>query len=226
MGRLRRKPGTVETLQKYGELILILDGTPLAKGGWKEPLKQKKALFVELGTGKGGFLRGMALKHPDTGFIGMEKEPEVLLPAVRSAAESRLTNLRFVLGDVQELPQLFDPGEIDGLYIHFCDPWPKSRHQKRRLTHPDFLALYRAVAANNAVLRLKTDNEALFDYSLEQFTLAEMELTKVSRDYHAEGPETDEIMTEYETKFVASGLPIYCCEARFNRPTCGENCDE
>ena len=222
MGRLRRKPGTVETLRKYMDLVLILDGTAAEKTNWKEPLKQKHALFVELGTGKGNFLLEMAQKYPETGFVGMEKEPEVLLPAVRSTAEIGLKNLRFILGDVQELPQLFDSGEIDGLYIHFCDPWPKSRHQKRRLTHPDFLALYRAVASTGAFLRFKTDNEALFEYSLEQFASTGMELAEVSRDFHAGGTKVSELMTEYEAKFVSAGLPIYYCEARFEKQAVGE----
>jgi tRNA (guanine-N7-)-methyltransferase len=170
-----------------------------------------------LGTGKGQFLREMAQKHPAANFIGMEKEAGVLVQAVRKAQELELSNLKFILGDVQFLAQLFGPAEIDGLYIHFCDPWPKNRHDKRRLTHEDFLALYRQVLAPEGILRLKTDNRDLFDYSLGTFQAVGMDLLKVSYDFHADNPEDQPIMTEYEEKFSAAGLSVNCCDAKFGK---------
>ena len=207
----------VEALGRFPGLAVIADENFDGKGGWKQRFPQVGPLYLELGTGKGQFLRQMAQKHPEWNFIGLEKEPGVLLQAVRTAHELGLTNLKFVLGDVQWLDRLFGSSEVDGLYIHFCDPWPKSRHDKRRLTHESFLRLYRQILAPAGVLRFKTDNLDLFEYSLASFAAAGMELTCVARDIHAAGANDSAIMTEYEAKFSAAGLPVYYCEARFDK---------
>jgi len=208
-----------EILRGFVGTVVVFDENFVGRGEWKNSFPVPGPLYVELGTGKGQFLREMAQKHPEACFIGMEREPGVLVQAVRKAREMGLDNLKFILGDVQFLTQLFGPAEIDGLYIHFCDPWPKNRHDKRRLTHEDFLALYRQVMAPTGVLRLKTDNRDLFDYSLVSFEAIGMELQAVSYDFHADNLEPQPIMTEYEEKFSAAGLPVHFCEARFCKVT-------
>lgn len=207
----------VEILRQYPELVVVYEEGFSDQGRWQERFPRPGPLQVELGTGKGQFLRQMAQRYPDRCFIGMEKEPGILLQAVRKTDEMGLTNLKFVLGDVQFLSQLFAAAEIDGLYIHFCDPWPKSRHQKRRLTHQDFLAIYRKLLTAQGVLRFKTDNRPLFEFSLESFASAGMETLSVSFDLYADQQQADclAVMTEYEAKFVAAGLPIHYCTARF-----------
>ena len=215
MGRLRRRPGMVDALREYSDIVTVYDDSFSGRGQWKTRFPADGPLFVELGTGKGQYLRQAAEQNPTQCFIGMEREPGVLLQAVRKTRQMGLANLQFVLADVQYLPQIFAPGEIDGLYLHFCDPWPKSRHDKRRLTHPGFLAIYRAVLAAGGAVRFKTDNRPLFDYSLESFQGCGMALTAVSYDLHAEPVVSPLIMTEYEAKFAAAGLPIHYCEARF-----------
>lgn len=207
----------VEALAGFPELAVIANDEFDGKGGWKQRFPLAGPLYLELGTGKGQFLREMAQKHPEWNFIGLEKEPGVLLQAVRSAHAVGLKNLKFVLGDVQWLDRLFGPSEVDELYIHFCDPWPKSRHEKRRLTHKSYLRLYRQILAPTGNLRFKTDNLDLFEYSLASFAAAGMELTCVARDIHAAGANDSAIMTEYEAKFSAAGLPVYYCEARFGK---------
>jgi tRNA (guanine-N7-)-methyltransferase len=205
----------VEALREFSDIVTIFDENFAGLGRWKERFPVNGPLQVELGTGKGQYLRQMAERYPTQCFIGMEREPGVLLQAVRKTQELGLVNLKFVLADVQFLPQVFAPAEVAGLYIHFCDPWPKSRHDKRRLTHKDFLSVYRTVLAPTGVLRFKTDNRPLFDYSLESFAAFGMSLSAVSYNLHAEASDVPRIMTEYEAKFVAAGLPIHYCEARF-----------
>lgn len=202
-------------LRGFSDTVIVFDEGFVGRGGWKNSFPVSGPLYVELGTGKGQFLREMALTHPESCFIGMEKEPGILVQAVRQAMDVGLTNLKFILGDVQFLAQLFEPTEIDGLYIHFCDPWPKSRHGKRRLTHENFLLLYRQVLATAGIIRFKTDNRELFDYSLDTFRAIGLELLTVSYDLYAGCPDLPHIMTEYEAKYSAAGLPVHYCEARF-----------
>lgn len=218
MGRLRRKPGMVEILRQYPDLVVVYEQGFAGQGRWQERFLRPGPLQVELGTGKGQFLRQMAQLYPGRCFIGMEKEPGILLQAVRKTSEMGLTNLKFVLGDVQFLAQLFAPAEIDGLYIHFCDPWPKNRHQKRRLTHQDFLATYQKLLTTQGLLQFKTDNRPLFEFSLESFVAVGMDILNVSFDLYADNsPQVDclAVMTEYEAKFVAAGLVVHYCTARF-----------
>jgi tRNA (guanine-N7-)-methyltransferase len=215
MGRLRRKPGVAEALGQIPELVVVTNENCCVNETWKQRFSVSGPLFLELGTGKGRFLQEMARQHPESCFVGLEKEPGVLIQAVRKTRELELTNLKFILGDVQWLDRMFAPAEVDGIYIHFCDPWPKSRHEKRRLTHPDFLRRYRQILGSTGTLRFKTDNPELFEYSLASFVASGMELLHVSRNLHAEGANLSFVMTEYEMKFYAAGLPIHYCEARF-----------
>jgi tRNA (guanine-N7-)-methyltransferase len=211
----------VEALQEFPDQVMIFDLENSRRSHWQQSFTSQGPLFVEVGTGKGKFLREMAQARPEIRFIGLEREPGILLQAVRLAKEQGLTNLKFILGDVQLLQEMFVPAEVDRLYIHFCDPWPKQRHAKRRLTHPDFLAAYATVLAPGGTVRLKTDNSGLFQYSLEMFAQAAMELVTVTDDLHAGDTEPGGIMTEYEAKFVAAGVPVHYCEARFGVMTQG-----
>jgi tRNA (guanine-N7-)-methyltransferase len=205
----------VEALREFSDIVTVFDQNFFGVGRWKERFPFNGSLQVELGTGKGQYLRQMAELYPTQCFIGMEREPGVLLQAVRKTQELGVANLKFILADVQYLPQIFAPAEVEDLYIHFCDPWPKSRHDKRRLTHAGFLSVYRTVLAPTGVLHFKTDNRPLFDYSLASFAEFGMSLSTVSFDLHAEKVDSARIMTEYEAKFAAAGLPIHYCEARF-----------
>lgn len=206
----------VEALQNFPDRVQLSQDIRTGPGHWREWFSNPGPLSLELGTGKGQFLRQLATEYPDQCFIGIEKEAGVLLQAVRRTHELGLTNLRFLLADVKDLAALFAPAEIETLYINFCDPWPKSKHQKRRLTDVGFLQIYRVFLAAGGTVRFKTDNRALFDFSLESFSKADMDLLQVSFNLHAEssGPV---FMTEYETKFVAAGMPIHYCVARFGR---------
>ena len=117
----------------------------------------------------------------------------------------------FVSLDAANIDQFFDVGEIDLLYINFCDPWPRSKNAKRRLTYHTFLDKYRTVIRLGGQIHFKTDNAKLFEWSLEEMTADGLELHNVTRDLHENGPVG--IMTGYEEKFYALGTPINRCEA-------------
>ncbi|MGL5270301.1 MAG: tRNA (guanosine(46)-N7)-methyltransferase TrmB, partial [Selenomonadaceae bacterium] len=125
-----------------------------------------------------------------------------------------LTNVRLLTFDINHIENIFAPDEVDRFYVNFCDPWPKARHAKRRLTHTSFLEKYRSLLKSGGKLFFKTDNRPLFDFSLEQFELANLAVEALSFDLHSSGM-TDNIMTEYERKFSGFGEKINRCEVIF-----------
>ena len=205
--RLRKKPHTDEKLQTFADFVTVGDVEPFRKD-----LSRK--LYVELGTGKGDFITQIAERNPQINFVGLEVEATVVLTAARKVREKNLSNVRLFVFDVSNIAELFAAHEVDRLYINFCDPWPKKRHAKRRLTYVKFLELYRKILAPDGEIFFKTDNRPLFDFSLEQFAAAGMEVRDVTNDLHANEP-PENIRTEYETKFSAQGVPINFCIARF-----------
>ena len=205
--RLRKKPHIDEKLQAFADFVTVGDVAPIVK----DPSRK---LCVEVGTGKGDFITQIAERNPQTNFVGMEVEATVVLAAARKVREKNLTNVRLLVCDVNKIAEIFSEHAVDGLYINFCDPWPKKRHAKRRLTYVNFLDLYRKILAPDGEIFFKTDNRGLFDFSLEQFAAAGMTVRDVTNDLHANEP-ADNIRTEYETKFSAQGVPINFCVARF-----------
>lgn len=206
--RLRKKPHTDEKLQDFTDFVTVDDVKPIKKSS-------ERQLFVELGTGKGDFIAKIAECNPKIDFIGLEVEKTCILAAARKIREKNLQNVRLIVFDVENIAEIFTEHEIDRIFINFCDPWPKKRHAKRRLTHARFLELYRKILAQNGEIFFKTDNKPLFDYSLEQFSAAGMIIRGVTNDLHANEP-PDNIRTEYETKFSAQGVPINFCVAKFD----------
>ena len=163
-------------------------------------------LYVELGCGKGRFTADTAASMPDTLFLAIEKVPDAMIIAMERIRDRELENVRFIDGDAAALTEMFAPGEADRIYINFCDPWPKSRDAKLRLTAPAFLRRYADVLRTGGEIHFKTDNTALFDWSAEQFTAEGWQLSEVTHDLHAAG--TVGVMTDYEAKFCAEGMKI------------------
>lgn len=176
------------------------------RGAWKRPGQK---LFLEIGMGKGQFITQKAAADPNNVYIGIEKYSSVMLRAVEKQEQLTLPNLRLIRVDAEELGELFAPGEVDTIFLNFSDPWPKDRHAKRRLTSPQFLARYAQVLASGGKVEFKTDNMALFDYSVESFRENGWEITALTRNLHVD-PVLSEgnIMTEYEERFSAKGNPI------------------
>ncbi len=164
---------------------------------------------LEIGCGKGGFIIQMAERHPEKFFIAVEVITDALITALENASKKGIPNLRFINSNARLLPELFQKGEVATLYLNFSDPWPKARHAKRRLTHRDFLAIYRSVLSEEGKIIFKTDNRPLFDFSLEEFSEAGMRITDVTYDLHNSPYNADNVMTEYEKNFSEKGFPIH-----------------
>lgn len=208
--RLRKKPWIGEAIKEYGDIV-TMSGYP---GCWHEAFGRRAPLRVELGTGRGHFISELARRELAVNFVGVEAERDVIFYAARKVREKELANVRLLHFDAGNVVAAFGPAEVEHLYINFCDPWPKSRHAKRRLTHGRFLAMYKVILAPGGRLFFKTDNADLFAFSLEQATEAGLGLENVTYDLHAAGA-ADNIMTEYEAKFSALGLKIFACEMVF-----------
>lgn len=207
--RMRKKKNLVPRMERC-DAVHIKDGLSM-RGRWRDLMPGAKALHLELGCGKGRFTVETARQNPDILFIAVEKVADAQVVAMERAMEAELHNVFFLVGDAAALPELFAPGEVDRIYINFCDPWPPKRQAKRRLTHHNFLALYRQVLAEGGQIHFKTDNDPLFEFSLEEFPQAGFVLSEVTRDLHADGP--CGVMTDYEAKFYEEGITINRCVA-------------
>lgn len=207
--RVRKKPWAAQELR---ENSLVINDAAEKKGKWKEYFGNDHPIYVEIGCGKGGFLRKNAEAYPDVNFIGIERQETVVAMAARRADEA-LPNLAFVWDNASHLSDLFAEGEFQRLYLNFSDPWPKKRTYKRRLTYREFLREYRRVMGEGAEVFFKTDNRGLFEFSLNEFCAEDWKLSNISLDLHNSDYEGN-IMTEYEEKFSAQGAPIYRLEAR------------
>lgn len=205
--RMRKKKNLVPRMERCSA-VWIRD--PEAhKGCWRALMPQAVGLRLELGCGKGKFTCETAALYPNELFVAVERVPDAMVVAMEQAVAMSLTNVFFIDGDAAVLSQYFAPGEVDLLYINFCDPWPGQKHVKRRLTHPDMLKSYRAVLKDGGQLHFKTDNHDLFEWSLFQFPKAGFTLSEVTRDLHKNG--VCGVMTGYEEKFHALGTPINRC---------------
>lgn len=180
------------------------------RGSWRSLLPEARALHLEIGCGKGKFTVEMAELHPDVLFIAVERVREALVLAMEKAIAMGLKNVFFLSVDAAELDQLFAPGEADRIYLNFCDPWPRSKNAKRRLTYHSFLEKYRAVLRPDGEIHFKTDNAGLFAWSLEEFERYGYPVRNVTDDLHRDG--IVGVMTGYEEKFYALGTPIHRCE--------------
>ena len=170
-------------------------------------------LHIEIGTGKGQFLTGLARRSPDINYIGIDRYSSVLIKAVARQEQLELPNLRFLCEDAMSLPEIFGPGEVSRIYLNFPDPWPKDRHARRRLTSPEFLARYRLFLAEDGAIEFKTDNIPLFDYSIGSASGSGWRITRLTRDLHHSGDDADNIRTEYEERLSAQGAKVFALEA-------------
>ncbi|MDY6029272.1 MAG: tRNA (guanosine(46)-N7)-methyltransferase TrmB [Acidaminococcaceae bacterium] len=211
--RLRKKPWITKAMEEVKEEYIFTENIERFKGHWREIFPGKE-LCLEIGCGKGRFTVGMAELFPEKAFIGIETQQDVAYFPAKAAKEKALSNIRIICANAEKLEDWFEPGEIKELYLNFSDPWPKARHAKRRLTHRNFLALYKKILGSGGHLRFKTDNRALFDFSVEEFKAFGLEIVALSYDLH-NSAYANHVQTEYEQKFSALGTPINFCEAVF-----------
>ncbi len=204
--RLKNVPGARETIDASD---FTIPEPEVWKGRWQEVFGRQAPLHIEIGMGKGQFLTALAAEHPDINYIGIEKFSSVLVRAVQKQNELELPNLRLIRMDADSITDVFAPGEVDRIYLNFSDPWPKERHAKRRLTSVEFLRRYENILAKDGHVEFKTDNQPLFEFSLEAAEEAGWKLLAVTRDLHHDTAlNKGNIMTEYEERFSAQGNPI------------------
>lgn len=215
--RLRGRKGIRENLESQQDMI-TLDPRE-HKGRWAEWFGNNNPIYIELGMGKGQFISGMSVKYPECNFIGMDMYDELIRRASEKArgiwseqGVDRPTNVKLALGNIEDLEEFFAPDEVERIYLNFSDPWPKSRHGRRRLTHPRFLDKYRKVLNEKGEIHFKTDSLTLFEFSLNSFAATGLQMNNISLSLHREGINEAHVMTEYETKFVGQGMNIYRCE--------------
>lgn len=210
--RQRNKPWADDFLRENTDLVI--PNPDQYKNKWHELFGNDKPIHVEIGTGKGQFIVGMAKQYPDINFIGIELSKSVIVTAAQKVQESSQPNIRLIQENAENLNEIFESNEVSTIYLNFSDPWPKNRHEKRRLTSHTFLERYENILNPNGQLVFKTDNRGLFEYSLVSFSKYGMLLEEVSLDLHRLEDPTN-IMTEYEEKFSAKGQPINRCKAVF-----------
>ena len=202
--RMRKKKNLIPRMERCGD-FLIRDPYD-RRGNWRELMPQARELRLELGCGKGRFTAGTAAAEPDVLFIAVEMVPDAMVVAMERCVNAGLTNVYFVDANADQLPSFFAPGEVDRIYLNFSDPWPSNRHAKRRLTHGNFLKLYRQVLKMGGQIHFKTDNQGLFEFSVEEIPHFGFTLSEVTRNLHENGPVG--VMTDYEAKFYELGQPI------------------
>ena len=205
--RMRKKKNLSSRMDACG--ALLVQDPAAEKGRWRARKPDAVRLRLELGCGKGRFTAETAAAHPSDLYVAVERVPDAMVIAMERCQALGLTNVFFIDGDAAALEQYFAPGEVDLIYINFCDPWPSVKHSRRRLTHEGFLRGYRRVLREGGQVHFKTDNRALFEWSLFQFPKAGFTLSEVTRNLHEQGVQG--VMTDYEEKFHALGTPINRC---------------
>ena len=204
--RVKKKKHGAERLEACGKIVIK---DLRAEGNTSQQLfGNDNPIRIEIGCGKGDFIVDTAAKEPDVNFLALEKVSDVLMLAAEKVKKSELSNIRVCCVDAKELAEIFPEGSIDRIYLNFSDPWPKSRHEKRRLTYRTFLEIYKKILKPDGAVYFKTDNRGLFDFSLEEFKEFGMRLEKLTFDLHNSEYMEGNVMTEYERRFSGMGVSI------------------
>ncbi|CAM3170791.1 tRNA (guanine-N(7)-)-methyltransferase [Lactobacillus bombicola] len=215
--RLRNKPWAVSLVKQHPESVLDRPD-PQNTINWADRFADDtKPLEIEIGSGKGQFITTLAEQHPEKNFVAVELQISAAGMILRSKLAKNLNNLQILCADAANIDCYFALDSADVLYLNFSDPWPKSRHEKRRLTYKSFLQKYQKIITPHGHLEFKTDNARLFAYSVQSMNNYGMNFDFVSVDLHNEVHEiiANNIETEYEHKFAAKGNPIYALHADF-----------
>ena len=199
--RLRKLKNSKELIDNSKYIVL---NPSEYKGEWKKVFNNSNPIHIEIGMGKGKFILENAIKNPNINYIGIEKFDSAISRAIKKIENYKLDNIRLIRIDAEELSNVFN-SEVDALYLNFSDPWPKDRHEKRRLTHKHFLDIYDIILKNKLIIQ-KTDNRKLFEYSICSLVDYGYKIEKISLDLHKDSQ--DIVTTEYEEKFMKIG-PIY-----------------
>ena len=214
--RMRRKPWARPELAACD---FFVDEPKLNRGKWASCFKKQQPIHLELGCGKGSFIGKIAYDHPDINYIGVDIKSEVLAVGRRNIVklfgEKPVENILLTAQNIELIEDILSPEDvIERIYINFCNPWGREKHKKRRLTHIRQLNHYKTFLKKGSEIRFKTDNDELFDESLEYFKECGFEITYITRDLHNSDVEYN-IETEHEKMFSDEGIPIKYCIALY-----------
>ena len=218
--RMRRKKNLQLRLENCREYAVDFEWETLEYGktpekhliNYEELFSNANPVELEIGCGKGQFAVEIAKRNPDKNFLAVEINENVIVQAMEKAKKENLKNLRFMRVGAEKLGLYLPENSIGKIYLNFSCPFPKKRQAKHRLTHESFLEIYKKILVSDGRILQKTDNRILFESSIEQLSKCGFVLENVSLDLHS-GDTADNIMTEYEKKFVDLGQPIYRLEA-------------
>lgn len=207
--RMRKKKNADKRFDRC--LGFALEPNEALKDEFYNIFDKDKKTYIEIGSGKGGFITQSALKNTDTQYVSVERVKDCILMGMEKAAALELKNIKFICADAEVLTSVLPLKCADVIYINFCDPWPKASHAKRRLTHRRMIAHYLPLLKDGGEIHFKTDNDGLFDFSVEELKDIGFELKNVTYDLHSTN--TPNIMTEYEKRFSDMGVKIKRLEA-------------
>lgn len=193
--------------EKIENSIYTVNNPKEYKGLFHKLFNNDNDIEIEIGMGKGDFIINKARQNPNINYIGIEKFDSVLVRAIEKLENEDISNLKLMRVDALEITDIFDR-EISTLYLNFSDPWPKERHEKRRLTSEIFLNRYNTIFKDKKNIIMKTDNRSLFEYSLKSFTNNDYKIVDISLNLHQD-MRKDNVETEYEHKFASRGDTIY-----------------
>ncbi len=203
--RRRNVKHAKERVESHPELVIL--NPKDYKGKWRTLFNNDNPIYLEIGMGKGKFILEHAKSNPNINYIGLEKFDSVIVQAVEKIAPLNLKNIYLLNVDAEELLDIFDKKEINKIFLNFSDPWPKNRHEKRRLSHANFLNRYCEILDGD--IEMKTDNRELFEFSILSFNQNKWNILELSLDLHHRNPEEYIITTEYEDRFTSKGNVIY-----------------
>ncbi len=215
--RMRKKKNGAARMEKCKHWLAEIPKTPI-----KDTLSdfgKQAPLWLEIGAGKGGFARKLSAANPDICLYALERSFDCIVLATESAEAQKdmlPNNVRYMVANADALPMLFAPGSVDGMFLNFSDPWSKKGYYKRRLTYRKYLAMYFTLLKEGGEIQFKTDNDALFAFTLEELAAVGASPSVVTDDLHASAYKEGNIETEYETHFVSQGMKIHML--RVSRP--------
>ena len=209
--RMRNKPWADDFLKSHPQIVDVDLNQQYKMAEWFE---KDQPIHIEVGTGMGRFITEMARRHPEINYVAIERDKNVMVRVLEKVKELELENIKLINQDAKLLTEYFVENEVSRIYLNFSDPWPKKRHTKRRLTFSSFLEIYRHILKKDGQIHFKTDNQGLFEYSLESMSAFGMTFDLINLNLHENEPE-ENIRTEYEDKFSNRGFRIYRMEASF-----------
>ena len=217
--RIRYKPWARRELE---ESKFYRENAEELKGKWRQEfIRQNQPLYVELGCGKGGFISQIACKHPENNYIGIDLVDPMLGLAKRKVEEiyqeqnKEIDNILLTRFDIERILLILnEQDEIDRIYINFCNPWPRGKHHKKRLTHTRQLEKYKQILKRDGYIYFKTDDDNLFEESIGYFEQTGFQIEKITRDLHQQSDFWENIETEHEKMFSEQGIKIKALIAR------------